>query len=1018
MYFQDLILTLQNYWTQRGCLLTQPYDVETGAGTFNPATFLRSLGPEPFNAAYVEPSRRPTDGRYGDNPIRLQHYFQFQVILKPSPDDILDLYFGSLAAIGILPQDHDIRLVHDDWESPTLGAWGLGWEVWVDGMEVTQFTYFQQVGGIELAPIPGEITYGLERICMFLQQVESVYDLQYNEQFTYGDVFHQNEVLGSRHNFEQADVDLHFDLFAKFETECGRLCQLGNPVAAVDYCLKASHTFNLLDARGAISVTERQNYILRVRQLARAVSEAWVADREALGLPLLARQAVASDETPAAPLVAETAATDAERAPLLIELGLEEMPAQVFAPLQRQLPGLFEKHFGPTDLEPEDVKFYLTPRRIAVSVGSIRTRQADRRLELRGPPLKIAKGDNGEWTKAAHGFARKSNLDVDQLEVREFNGAEYLYAEVDQPGKSAAEVLAEAIPAFFNAIHWYKTMRWTTGQDSFVRPVRWLVALLGEQIVPVQFAGVASSKHTFGHRFLAPGPVEVAADRQQYLEVLRRNHVLADQHERADQIRREIVEGTTERGLEWAVDEGLLTQVSNLVEFPVPVFCEFDPDFLEIPEPVLISEMREHQKYLALRRPDGSLANAFVSVSNMICADPAVIRSGYEKVLRSRFQDARFFLSEDRKKKLADHAEMLARIVFQQGLGTVGDKVERMGQLATWIGSVEGLAAKTPQAEAVETIARLCKADLVTHMVGEFPELQGEMGRYYALGEGLPELVADGIRDHYRPRGLDDECPATDEAAVVALADRIDTLVGIFAIGKVPTSSADPFALRRACLTSLAIIVNRGFHLDLRQLFRASLRTYGEAVAEDARAALLDQLLGFALTRAKGLLRDQPRPDIPGGFSHDTIDAVVQASIPWTDVCDLVQRLQAVTEFRQRDDFGDVAATFKRCNNILDDETPPAELDPAALTHAAETALLAAVEQAGVEIAEHLAAREYVAAFAAIGPLRETVDTFFDAVLVNDPDPAVRANRHALLQRVVTLVTRMADFSAIQTPGS
>ncbi|ABA56898.1 glycine--tRNA ligase subunit alpha [Nitrosococcus oceani] len=290
--FQELILRLQQYWAEQGCVLLQPYDMEMGAGTFHPATFLRALGPEPWNAAYVQPSRRPTDGRYGDNPNRLQHYYQYQVVLKPSPLEIQDLYLGSLHMLGISPLVHDIRFVEDNWESPTLGAWGLGWEVWLNGMEITQFTYFQQAGGLECRPVTGEITYGLERIAMYLQGVGSVFDLVWAEgplgRVTYGDVFHQNEVEMSIYNFEQADTESLFAWFNSCETESKRLVEAGLSLPAYEMMLKASHTFNLLDARHAISVTERQRYILRVRALARAVAEAYLARRQALGFPILA----------------------------------------------------------------------------------------------------------------------------------------------------------------------------------------------------------------------------------------------------------------------------------------------------------------------------------------------------------------------------------------------------------------------------------------------------------------------------------------------------------------------------------------------------------------------------------------------------------------------------------------------------------------------------------------------------------------------------------------------------------
>ena len=289
--FQDVILALQRYWAEQGCVLLQPYDMEVGAGTFHTATFLRALGPEPWNAAYVQPSRRPTDGRYGDNPFRLQHYYQFQVVMKPSPADFIERYFGSLVALGIDPLVHDLRLVEDNWESPTLGAWGLGWEVWLNGMEVTQFTYFQQAGGLDCKPVMGEITYGLERLAMYLQGVESVYDLVWADgprgRVTYGDVFHQNEVEQSAFNFEHADTASLFAEFDQREKNCKSLLEVPLPLPAYEQTLKASHVFNLLDARKAISVTERQRYILRVRTLARAVAGSYYASREAQGFPML-----------------------------------------------------------------------------------------------------------------------------------------------------------------------------------------------------------------------------------------------------------------------------------------------------------------------------------------------------------------------------------------------------------------------------------------------------------------------------------------------------------------------------------------------------------------------------------------------------------------------------------------------------------------------------------------------------------------------------------------------------------
>jgi glycyl-tRNA synthetase len=1033
MHFQDLILTLQRYWNRHGCLMAQPYDVEKGAATFNPATFLRSLGPEPFNAAFIEPCRRPKDGRYGDNPNRMQHYYQYQVVLKPSPSNILDLYLGSLREIGIDPMQHDIRFVHDDWESPTLGAWGLGWEVWLDGMEITQFTYFQQVGGIDLKPITGEITYGLERLCMYLQQVDNVFKLSYNDHATYGDIYHQNEVQYSRHNFELADVDLHFKLFDSFEKECQRLCEAGNPSPAFDYCMKASHSFNLLDARGAISVNERQGYILRVRGLAKAVAEAHLENRKQLGFPMLRdwrvgpkpdSDAVARGEARAEILAAANATPAAkgapERAPLLIELGVEEMPARVFAPLLKDLPALLEKAFAETRLDPEDLKVMVTPRRIAISALSIRTKQPDQHLELKGPPAQVAKDAQGNWSKAALAFAAKNNVSPEALSLREIGGGQYLYVEVDQPGRDALGILSELFPKVFGQIHWYKTMRWSDGDHTpFVRPVQWLVALLGERVIPMAFAGLESSELSRGHRFLHNRTVPVKADRAAYLSALREAAVVVDHVERKETVRQIVLEAAAKKGLAWRKDEGLLNEVIHLIEYPVPVICSFDAKLLEIPAEVLVSEMREHQKYFALDDANGNLANFFVAISNMETKDDSLIRDGNARVVRARFADAEFFLQEDRKRKLIERKADLAGVAFLKDLGSAASiqaKVGRVETLTVALAQAAGLNAE--RAETARRIAELAKCDLVTQMVGEFPELQGTIGRYYALGEGLPAIIADGIRDQYMPRNADDAFPATLEAALAGLADRLDTLVGMFGKGKIPTGSADPYALRRACWTAMALIISNDLDLDLASVVQKALDAYPkDALNADERKGLVEKLLEFMQGRTKFLFQEEGRGKVPGGIRPDTFEAAAAANLPWTRLIDLSQRVVALERFRKDAGFGPVAETFKRIHNILKDA--PAGLaaqtpDASRLTHATEVALMAALKQARIDCGPMLKQRDYVGVLTVVAKLRNQVAAFFEGVLVNDPDETVRKSRQILLAQVRDLALSVADFGHLQ----
>ncbi|MDB5102597.1 MAG: glyQS [Fibrobacteres bacterium] len=1034
MHFQDLVLSLQNYWSKQGCLLAQPYDVEKGAATFNPSTFLRSLGPEPFDAAFIEPCRRPKDGRYGENPNRGQHYYQFQVVLKPSPLDILDLYIGSLKEIGIKPEEHDIRFVHDDWESPTLGAWGLGWEVWLDGMEITQFTYFQQVGGFDLSPIMGEITYGLERICMYLQKKNNMFELMYNDRFTYGDIYHQNEVQFSKHNFELADVDMQLKLFSSYEAECRRMCEAAVPAPALDYCLKASHAFNLLDARGAISVNERQGYILRVRTLAKAVAEAWMKKREELGYPLMARvkpaaagtltAASGASKAPHAPSGTQAgAAGDAalpERVPLLIELGVEEMPARVFAPLLRELPVLLNKHLDPTQLQAQDIKVFVTPRRVAISVGSILTRQPDQKLELKGPPANLAKDAQGNWTKAAQAFAQKAGLEADKLEFRTIGGGSYLFAQAEKKGQGALEILAELFPKLFADIHWYKTMRWGDGNVTpFVRPVIWLVAKLGDRVIPMSFAGVASGEQSRGHRFMHNQGVTVPAERAGYLDALRKAKVFADQVERKALIRKLTEETAAKAGLKWRKDEELLDTVTFLVEYAHPVLGGFEERLLNVPEEVLVSEMREHQKYFAMEKADGKaaghLANAFVTISNMHCTDFNLVREGNEKVLRARFSDAEFFLKEDSQRTLESRGKELEKVTFTADLGpegTMAKKVARAESLAVHLGGLLGMdKAKLDRTAA---IARLAKCDLTTNMVGEFPELQGIMGRYYAIAEKLDPVVADGIRDQYLPRNADDTFPGSDEAALAGLADRLDSLITMFAKGKAPTGSSDPYALRRACWTAIALIVNRGFRLDIGEALKYAIDTVYKPILKAGETdGLADKLQEFFLGRAKNLFQEAPRPGLPGGFAKDTIDAVVQSKAGWRDFTDLVARLQALQAFREKAGFAPAAETFKRVSNILDPKVEGV-LDGKALKLPAEIRLLAGADKAEADVRKGLASRNYGDVLEAVGTLRGDVAALFEAAMVNDPDAGLRTQRHLLLRKVRDLVGEIADFSAIQ----
>ncbi|MBI3972118.1 MAG: glycine--tRNA ligase subunit alpha, partial [Chloroflexi bacterium] len=517
--FQDIILRLHQYWADRGCLLWQPANTEVGAGTMNPATFLRVLGPEPWRVAYVEPSVRPDDSRYGENPNRIQMHTQYQVILKPDPGDPQELYLGSLAALGIDRTKHDVRFVEDNWESPALGAWGLGWEVWLDGQEITQFTYFQQAGGITLDPVSVEITYGLERIAMTLQGVRHFKQIRYAPGITYGEVLGQNEYEMSVYNLDQADTRRLADLFALYEREAKMLLEAGLVLPAYSYVLKTSHAFNLLDARGAVGVTERAGYFARMRGLAREAAQRWLEKRSESGFPLhqaTALAATAEGSGPSAPAASTphlpagtpspagqssaTQETTAATAGFVLEIGCEELPAADVDSAVRQLAERVPVWLGESRLSHGAVRVDGTPRRLVVQVAALQTAQAGETRAIRGPAARVAFDAEGNPTRAALGFARSRGVDVAGLRVEEMEGGAYAVARVTSPGRPAASVLSESLPGLIDSIEFPMSMRWNASNVAFARPIRWLLALLGNDVVPVAYAGVASGRATRGLR--------------------------------------------------------------------------------------------------------------------------------------------------------------------------------------------------------------------------------------------------------------------------------------------------------------------------------------------------------------------------------------------------------------------------------------------------------------------------------------------------------------------------------------
>jgi len=991
--FQEAILRLNQFWADQGCLIWQPYNVQVGAGTMNPATVLRVLGPEPWNVAYVEPSVRPADGRYGKNPNRWQQWYQYQVILKPDPGNPQEIYLDSLEALGISRRQHDIRFVEDNWASPALGAWGLGWEVWLDGQEITQFTYFQQAGGFSLDPVSVEITYGLERIMLPLQGVQGFTEIEWLDGLTYGDVLLKSEIEHCIYNFELADVERLTQLYNLYEAEAENALERGLVIPAHDYVLKCSHTFNVLDARGAVGVTERARYFARMRELARAVSEAYVKQREEMGVPLLAREQRSRGAEEQRSKVIEPLRL-CDPATLLLEIGTEELPAGDLSSAIAQLEKATPKLLAEARLEHGEIRVTGTPRRLVVYVEHLAASQRNEEGLAKGPPAKVAFDEAGRPTRAAKGFASSQGVAVESLEVRELDGGQYVVAVKVEKGQPAAEVLATLLPDLIARLRFPLAMRWNATNVAFSRPVRWMVALLGDSIIPFEYAGVKSGRTSRGLRPLR-SPEIVIQGAEDYFTLMKANSIVVDVNRRRQMIREQADKLAAEVGGRIPDDPGLLDEVTNLVEYPTALLVAFEPDYLELPKEVLVTVMKKHQRYFSVVK-DGELLPYFIAVRNGDSEHLDIVRHGNEEVIRARFADADFFYQADTIQPLEEFLPRLDTLTFQEQLGSVLDKTKRLEQLAPRLSAVLGLS-EAETATAMRA-AHLCKADLATQMVVELTALQGTMGREYALRSGEDPAVAQAIFEHYLPRFAGDRLPETLPGIVVGLADRLDSLAGLFSAGLKPTGSADPYGLRRAALGMVQVLAGAGISFDLREGLRQAAALLPVVADEGAQA----ETLAFLVQRLRVWLLDQT-------FRYDSVDAVLaeRGHDPYL----AYQTVQEFVPWVSSDDWMDLLNAYARCVRIVRSFETEFELRPERFvepsTQRLYEAYLACQEQIGPQSSiDQL--------FTAFQPMIEPITTLFDDVLVMAEDKTLRENRLALLQRIAALTEGIVDLTRVE----
>lgn len=1000
---QDALLTLQKFWTDRGCMVVQPFNTEVGAGTMNPATILRVLGPEPWRVAYVEPSVRPDDSRYGENPNRLQTHTQFQVILKPDPGNPQELYLESLEALGIDIHAHDVRFVEDNWAQPAIGAWGLGWEVWLDGMEVTQFTYFQQVGGQNLDPVSVELTYGIERIMMAQQGVSHFKDMQYAPGITYGEAFGQQEYEMSRYYLDDADVDANRDLFDHYVAEAQRMVDARLPVPAHTYVLKSSHAFNVLDSRGAISTTERAKAFSTMRRLARDVSALWVERRKELDFPLMkADQPQASVGSAVMPPCEGSGEkpqpTTQSAADFALEIGVEELPPHVVTQAIEQVRNGLTEGLQESRLTYGALTVDGTPRRIVATVASVSAREPDASTLRKGPKIAAAFDADGKPTKACEGFARGQKVDVSSLVRADFDGTEHVAVKVEQPGRAALEVLGDLIVNVVESLRADKNMRWRDELLAYSRPIRWIVALYGDTVVPAQVSSLRTGRTTYVQRTDATPLVEIGTAGD-LLSVLSTHGIEISEAERRKEVVSQAAALAKSVGGTVDVDgeSALVDEITNLVEQPHGIVGSFADRYLELPEQILTTVMRKHQRYLPVRDGSGALMPHFITMANGD-VDDDLVRAGNESVLRARYEDAAFFYDADLKVPLAELRSQISKLTFEDRLGSMADRADRIHDVAQAL--AQDVTLTDDEARTLSRAGELAKFDLSSQMVVELSSLAGFMAKQYAAKAGETPQVADALWEMELPRSSGDALPQSTPGALLALADRFDLLMAMFAIGAKPTGSSDPFALRRAALGAVSILrhapavssitISRGLAAAAERLGKQ-----GITVSDESRAAAQE----FVEGRFSQQLRDEGVAAELAAAVAPLADAPGKAAAALSDI----------ESAREDGDFAGLVEATQRITRIVPAGTSGA-IDRAHLSEPAEVALADRVDALPDRSADGIPAW-LPAAKSVVAPL----NSFFDEVLVMAEDPAVRSARLGLVQTFVDRAPAGIDWKALNS---
>jgi glycyl-tRNA synthetase len=955
--FQEIIQKLNAFWAEQGCIIAQPYGVEVGAGTANPHTFFRVLGPEPYSVAYVEPSRRPTDGRYGKNPNRLQHYYQYQVIIKPAPKFNQEMYIESLKVLGIDPEQHDIRFVEDNWESTPLGAWGLGWEVWLNGMEVSQYTYFQQVAGIQLDVPALEITYGLERLAMYIQNVEDYRDIKWNDSVTYGEVFERHEFWQATHNYETASIDTLRQLFDLYEKEVKVQLEKENFWAAYDYLLKMSHTFNLLDSRGVISLSDRVAKFAVMAKYSKMVGKLYIAERETLLFPLKNNVSQVSFSLPQKRVAAPK---DEELQNVaVVELGFEELPASYLAEWSETLNDIWLRdQFTDAKFNAGIFGVRITPRRIIITLINPDAESVTIK-RVQGPPLAKCYED-GKPTKALQGFLAKNNATEKDL----LKDTIFAVLEVKET-VTLEDILQKVVTELIATAPKTKWMRWDEQTDAFIRPLRWIVAYHNNKKMNIVAFNVVSDNKTYSPRYTHSTEVLVNSA-QEYIGFLGEYDIIASQFERKDIITSEAFGKVTKS----EKFDHYVTQNMFLTESP-KLHTEILPArYHELPPELIKYILEKNQMYLLTQDTNDIF---YTIIANQRKVHPTIIE-GNKRVVKARLEDGLFYMNQDKNVKLADLRETLKKINFHPKAGSYFDKTGRIAKIVDYIRSKVNLEVDE---KALTTALQLIKNDKASNLAKEFPSLEGTIGSFYARREDYEIKVCEILKDHYEVAN------SSVESGLISIADKADSLVTLTAFEKLPEGSHDPYELRKTAYNFIRTVLAFNQPLEVKEVleFAASL------VETEERVASVSDILTFLKNRFEQIVKPVMDDWIAQGISDADSSNLVELQRIGIDI-------QQSYGVKIKESLLD---SLKRVTNIIKKSSEDIQnliIDESILETKGEKDLFAFTVEFETAAASHGVNAEHFM------KLTQILEQFFTDTIVMDPNLTKRQNRIGLLARL------------------